>query len=66
MREPYYVSRDVRPNSSGGTWITTWAIKHHSDGIICWLDDVTYAYRLCDLLNRDELTCEGRSSTVAT
>lgn len=56
MIAPFWVERATRPLlvGSGMTYVTTWAIKRVGDGTVCWCHDVTYAYRLVDLLNEDE------------
>jgi len=39
------------------------AIVHTADGVLCTLDDVTYAYRIVELLNDDVLRATGTSAS---
>lgn len=53
---PFRVERDVRlDHNSNRTWVT-YSIHRTGDGKLCHTDDVTFAYRLVDLLNADEIT----------
>ena len=49
---PYRVSRVYRP-WSGESHIYTYRIERSGEDAICYCDDVTYAYRLVDLLNEE-------------
>jgi hypothetical protein len=54
MDTPYRVEQRRRISHNGQTMVASWAIKRTGMDDLCWTDDVTWAYRLCDLLNRQE------------
>jgi hypothetical protein len=63
MIAPYWVTRNARTFGES-TVQYRWAISHVGDGVVCWTDDVNFAYRVVDLLNQQELTVKGKPIEV--
>ena len=59
MREPFYVLRSTR-TTNGCTHVTTYSIERVGGGTVCYCDDPSWAYRIVDLLNADELQVAGK------
>ena len=52
MDTPFRVERSTRLRGEYSS-VSSWAIMRNQEAL-CWIDDVTFAYRLVDLLNEDE------------
>lgn len=50
---PFRVVRSTR-TTNGCAHITCWAIVRTSEDTICYVDDVTWAYRIVEALNHEE------------
>jgi hypothetical protein len=66
MDTPYWVEHRTKPADNGQSLHSTWAIRRSGMDDLCWTDDVTWAYRLCDLLNREHGSVDSPSSGTPT
>ena len=53
MDTPYRVERSARRWGNGHSMQAVWAIMRTGEDPVCFCDDVVYAYRLVELLNRE-------------
>lgn len=50
---PFHVVRKSRLTGQGVSTLTSYAVERTGMDTICFVDDITWAYRLVDLLNED-------------